>query len=198
MHPLPCAVLLATACLLPAAEPPSVTVLVDFEMPPSELSYQAMQAEASSVLGPTGVRLTFKLKSEAGGENFSDVVLMSFQGRCGMNPIPVVFDERGPLAFARTVNGEIQPFGVVRCDRVRNAVKQAMWGRDFKQGDRLMGRALGRVVAHELYHMLARTSDHAASGVAKRALTGQALISDTLRFRPEEVEKLQSLHPGFD
>jgi hypothetical protein len=170
---------------------------MDFEMPPSELSYQAMQKEATSLLGPTGVKVYFRLKSEAVGENFDEVVLMSFQGKCGMDPMPVVFDERGPLAFARTVDGEVQPYGVVRCDRVQNTVKQAMWGRDFRQGDRLMGRALGRVLAHELFHMLAKTPGHGHTGVTKKALSGKALISDELPFSREDIEKLHS-HPGFD
>ena len=198
MHPLPCAMLLATAGLLSAADQPSVTVLVDFDTPPSELSFNLMQKEATTMLGTTGVKLNFKLKSEAAGETFDDVVLMSFKGRCGMDSMPVVLDERGPLAFARTMNGEIQPFGVVQCNRVQNTLKKAMWGRDYKQGDALMGRALGRVVAHELYHMLAKTPDHADTGVTKKALSGKALMSDKLEFAPQDIEKLHSMYSGLD
>jgi hypothetical protein len=198
MRPMLCA-LLATASFAMAAEPPSVTVVVDFEQPPSELSFSTMQKEAEAILLAAGRKLNFKLKSEAAtGDSYDDVVVMSFQGRCGMDNFPVLFDERGPLAYAHTVNGEVLPFGVVECDRVKGSVKSAMWGRDYKDGNMLMGRALGRVLAHELYHILAKTEDHAHDGVARKALSGKALISDKLTFRPEEIEKLKCLHGGTD
>lgn len=198
MRPLLCA-LLATASFAAAAEPPSVTVVVDFEQPPSELSFATMQKEAESILIAAGRKLNFKLKSEAAaGDSYADVVVMSFIGRCGMDNFPVVFDERGPLAFAHTVDGEVLPFGVVQCDRVKKSVKSAMWGKDYKDGNLLMGRALGRVLAHELYHILAKTEDHANEGVARKALSGKALISDKLTFSPKQIEKLKTVHGGTD
>lgn len=196
MRAQPCLLMLTAVSCLFAADPPSVTVLVDFEMPPSELSYSAMQKETEAAFLASGRKVMFKLKSDvAAGETFEDVVLMSFDGKCKMDAMPVLFDERGPLAFTRTVNGDVQPFGVVRCDRIRKALQRAMWGRDYKEGDQLMGRAMGRVVAHELYHMLGKTRDHCDEGVARKELSGKALLSEKLDFKQESLDKLKA-HAG--
>jgi len=154
-----------------------------------------MQREAAAVLAGSGLKLNFKLRSDSvTGDSYDDLVLMSFHGRCLMDSFPPVMDERGPYAFAHTINGEVQPFAVVECDRVQKSVKKAMWGKDFKQGDALMGRALGRVVAHELYHILAKTDEHDHEGITKKALSGSALISDSMQFTPHDLEKLRAAH----
>jgi hypothetical protein len=154
-----------------------------------------MQREAAAVLAASGLKLNFKLRSESvTGDSYDDLVLMSFRGRCLMDSFPVAMDERGPYAFARTIDGAVQPFAVVECDRVQKSVKKAMWGGDFKHGDALMGRALGRVVAHELYHILAKTDEHDHEGITKKALSGSALISDSMRFSPHDLEKLRTAH----
>ncbi|HBY64082.1 MAG TPA: hypothetical protein DEH78_30030 [Solibacterales bacterium] len=171
---------------------PPVTLLLEFDQPYSEISYLEMQRELETVLKPAGVKLNFKLKSEmTEGEAFDDLVLVRFRGNCKLDHFPVVFDERGPLAYALTVEGEVQPFSVVRCDHVRKSVKSAMFGGDHAKGDRLMGRALGRVVAHELYHIVAKTHDHGKEGIARKGLSGKALISDRLEFDTEDAARIK-------
>jgi len=103
---------------------------------------------------------------------------------------PPLYDETGPLAWTSTVDGAPLPFGQVSCDHVRNRVLKAMWGGDFSRGDLLFGRALGRVLAHEFYHMVAKTRAHATSGVTKPALSGPELISESLTLDPEAIEMM--------
>jgi hypothetical protein len=71
----------------------------------------------------------------------------------------------------------VQPYGEVACDKVAAAVRSAMSGEDYARRDVLLGRALGRVVAHELMHMLARSGAHTETGVGRAALSGKRLIS---------------------
>ena len=52
--------------------------------------------------------------------------------------------------------------------------------------DALFGRALGRILSHELYHVLAQTSHHASCGVAKSAFSVADLLADEFEF--EKVE----------
>ena len=54
------------------------------------------------------------------------------------------------------------------------------------KADELFGRALGRVVAHELYHMLTNTGKHGKSGIARDSLSAQQLIGETLDFSAHE------------
>lgn len=88
-------------------------------------------------------------------------------------------DERGPLAWTHSTNGEILPFAEVACDRVANAVASALWGEERKQADKFLGRAIGRVLAHEIYHILGKTHEHNEDGsLAKELISAKQLISD--------------------
>lgn len=40
-----------------------------------------------------------------------------------MEPVPYRYDERGPLAFTHSVDGEILPFSEVACDKVRSSLQ---------------------------------------------------------------------------
>jgi hypothetical protein len=121
---------------------------------------------------------------------FNDLVVMTFKGSCSFDPAPPLYDELGPLAVTRTSNGEVQPFGEVNCDRVVNSVRGAMFGSDYSKGDMLVGRALGRVVAHELVHMLTKSGQHAHEGVQKAALSGRQLISASLPLSAMDIDRL--------
>jgi hypothetical protein len=121
---------------------------------------------------------------------FNDLVVMTFNGSCSFDPAPPIYDEMGPLAITRTANGEVQPFGEVNCDRVVNSVRSAMLGQDYPRADMLIGRALGRVVAHELVHMLTKSGHHAREGVEKAALSGRQLIAASLPLSAMDVDRL--------
>lgn len=83
------------------------------------------------------------------------------------------------------------PFSEVACDRIRVSVRSAMFGGDFEKSDLLLGRALGRMPAHEVYHILANTTGHGKSGVGRTALSGRQLIADHLAFDEHDIEKLR-------
>ncbi len=48
------------------------------------------------------------------------------------------------------------------------------------------GRALGRVLAHELYHIFGNTTHHASEGVAKESYTVQDLLTEEFQFEAKE------------
>ena len=50
--------------------------------------------------------------------------------------------------------------------------------------------ALGRVIAHELYHVLTQTRHHMTSGIAKAAYTEYELLCPPLNFREKEFHTL--------
>jgi hypothetical protein len=109
-----------------------------------------------------------------------------------MDSFPALLDERGPLAFTFTTDGRILPFGEVKCDRLRDSIKTAMSGADYKQGNQLLGRAMGRVLAHELYHMLAQSKGHAKGGVARESLSARQLIAEQLDFSDHDCAFIRS------
>jgi hypothetical protein len=52
-------------------------------------------------------------------------------------------------------------------------------------------RALGRVIAHEIYHILAQTTEHDESGVAKAAFSLEDLMVDGFAFNPAGLQRLK-------
>lgn len=189
------------ACLLIAAATPAfaitpisdadVTVIVNFKGTYSAPAIKEMQREAGAIIQSSGIRLDWRLRSEAADLTFNDLVVITFKGTCVYNPVPLVVDELGPYAFTRTTDGEVQPFGEVDCDHVVSSLHSAMSGSDFAKADVLLGRALGRVVAHELVHMLTKSKQHAKAGIEKASLSARQLISESLPLSQLDVDRLQ-------
>src|SRR3954452_16765233 len=173
-----CALLLAATA---SAASPILTVVLDFQGPHSARSIDAMKREIETLMQPSGMTFDWRLRAELGGAAVDNLLFVRFKGKCVLEPVGYLYDERGPLAFTYSTAGEVQPYSEVACDRVSAAARSAMSGRDFAKADVLFGRALGRVVAHEMMHMLARAGAHGHAGVEKAALSGKSLISPEMR-----------------
>jgi hypothetical protein len=71
-----------------------------------------------------------------------------------------VYDKPGPMTFTHSRDGNVQPFIEVSCSKVAASVTSASEGEDFPRADLLFGRALGRVLAHELVQVLTGSEVH--------------------------------------
>ncbi len=169
-----------------------VTILLDFDKPHSQMSLQAMEDEVSVLLKDTGVALDWQIKSDIrANAEFAELVVIKLTGHCTLETVAMPMDERGPLAFSYSSEGEVLPFGEVQCDRVRNSVRRLLLGRDYQTGEVLLGRALGRVLAHEMYHMLANDRKHTKSGVTRERLTAEELTGTTLTFAGKASDEMR-------
>jgi hypothetical protein len=175
------------------ARPVGVTIVLDFQGPRSERSVQEMKHEFEGIMKGSGLAFEWRLRDEANQVTANHLVLVRFKGKCILEPVGYLYDERGPLAFTYSTDGVVQPYSEVACDKVASSVRSAMFGGDFAIADELLGRALGRVLAHELVHMLSKSGVHARSGVEKAALSGKLLIAPDLRLDAADLEKLRAL-----
>jgi hypothetical protein len=64
-------------------------------------------------------------------------------------------------------DGAILPFSDVDCDRIRSFVRQGLMAKDRDDREEAFGRSVGRVLAHDLYHIFANTARHGSWGVGK-------------------------------
>jgi hypothetical protein len=156
-----------------------VTVLLDFDQPYSSLSLAEMEREASAALKNTGLTFEWKLRDTVSPDaEFKLLLVFKMKGRCAMDLVPQLIDERGPLGMAFVSDGQVLSFGEIECDQVKRSVQRILpRGRSEKE-ERLYGRALGRVAAHEMYHMLSGKKMHSKSGLAQARLTADELISN--------------------
>ena len=182
-----CAISMAAIAI---AAPPPVTIVIDFDGPHSNPSIEAMKREFAVIMHSSGIAFDWRMKSEAAAGSFANLVVVRFKGACVLAPVGYLYDERGPLAYTLTTNGEVQPYSEVACDKVAASVRSAMWGGDFSHADQLFGRALARVVAHEMVHILTKSGDHGKTGIAKPGLTGRQLISPELKLSPADLDRL--------
>jgi hypothetical protein len=176
------------ASVAPHATSASLTVVFQFDRPYSQRSFQVMKQELGSILKDSGIQVDWRARDHvSSSESFANLVVVKFRGMCRMYPAYQDGD-RGPLAFTHTSDGAILPFSEVQCDRVRSSLRGAMSGKDYARSDVVFGRAIARVLAHELYHVLAGTESHSGKGVAQRALSGEQLVSDQLELNPDELD----------
>lgn len=173
--------LLAQVTLVKSADrrtvPSRLTIVLDFQGPRSDRSVAEMEREVEGIMKSSGLSFDWRTRSQAAGQSFENLVLVRFKGKCIMEPIGYLYDERGPLAFTYSTEGAVQPFSEVECDKVTAHMRPAMAGEDFAHGDLLLGRALGRVVAHELFHVLSQSKHHDHEGIEKAEFSGKDLIS---------------------
>jgi hypothetical protein len=171
--------------------PSELTVILDFKGPHSQTSVKEMEREAGLVLKSSGIRLNWRILGEGPTEAYNRLVVMTFRGACEYDPVPPRYDESGPLALTRMTDGEILPFGEVDCARLASSVRYAMSGGDYSRADKLVGRAMGRVVAHELVHMLTKSTRHGSEGVEKASLSGKQLIEESLPLSLFDIDRLK-------
>lgn len=172
---------------------PNLTVLLSVEGKASPAALRELKAELQTIMKQTGRTLDIRLKEQAvSGETFEDVVLVRLKGNCHVERLAGLMDERGPLAWTHSADGVVLPFAEVSCDRMARMVAGALWGGERKQADTFLGRALGRVLAHELYHILGKTHEHNADGsLAKEAITAKQLISDKrITFDARDLQRM--------
>lgn len=172
---------------------PNLTVLLTVEGKASDLALKEMRQELNAIMHDAGRKVEIRLKSQAQPfETFEDLVVVKLNGSCSMENMAAFLDERGPLAWAHSTDGVVLPFAEVACDRIAGLVGRAMWGGERREADKYLGRALGRVLAHELHHILGKTHHHNEHGeLTREALTAKRLISDKrISFDPRDLEKL--------
>jgi hypothetical protein len=182
----------------PRPERDVVAIIMDFEQPYSEVSIESMERELDEIMDSCRVKLAFRILSPSSSqEAFPSLVVARFRGNCrsGENIHP---EPTHTLGLTHVSDGQILPFSEVDCNKIRSIVGPKLGRHNHLHTDQLFGRALGRVLAHELYHVLAKTTEHAGKGIAKPTLTVGELVSGRLSFEAGDSERIRrAIHPGL-
>jgi hypothetical protein len=175
-----------------AITPPQLAILMKFDVRPPTAVLDSMQREVTSIFEPAGVQVAWRLVDQNDGrELFPHVVVIRFRGACHTQPAS--WDELQPLledpelASASVRDGKALPFAEVHCDRVSAFLRP--WRKAEQSA--VLGAAMGRVIAHELYHMLTNTLTHGVSALSKASVTS-AELGRSGRFSPDEIELLKN------
>jgi hypothetical protein len=168
------------ALALPAAGADAVTIVFEYDREPSPAVHHHIEQEVAAVMP---VRVEWRqLDASIAGEAFSKIVVTHFRGTCRAVPATPAPKTR-VLGRTHVSCGQIQPFTEVDCDLVRAYLGPVPEGK--------LGRALGRLVAHELYHVLAGTVKHARAGISRAWLTPAELLRPKLWFGRSETDAIR-------
>ena len=172
--------------------PPALTIVLEFQGAHSNRTVSEMRREFETVMQATGLRFEWRMREDVAEQTFDNIVLVRFKGSCVLPPVGYLHEDRGPLAFTYSNGDTLLPFSQVMCDRVTSSVRSAMFGGDFERPDLLLGRALGRVVAHEIVHILTHSGAHGKTGIEKTALSGNLLIAPRLRLSEADLVRVKA------
>jgi len=156
-----------------------------------------LKREAQALLRPAGVKLVWREFSETRlHEDFEAVVVARLDGSCALaqdGSEPPAARRPAPLAATPVQDGVILPFTTIDCDAVKRLTAALLGGEPGARRDYLFGRALGRVLAHEMYHILGQTQLHADKGVAKPAFHARELLSGTFAFHEPAIMVMRAV-----
>lgn len=168
-----------------------VTLYTQFQQDPPAAMVQAIQSEMEAIMAPTGLQFSWHPLSEAGGQITSHLAIIHFRGECDAVGLREESGYPGPLGWTHISDGAILPFIDVNCDGVRIFVQRDLVGVAAAQREIVFGRALARILAHELYHLLGNTRSHTGGGIAKAAYSVQELLAPILHFGKKECDSLR-------
>ena len=96
------------------------------------------------------------------------------------------------LASTAVTDGRILPFSWVNCETLTQFLTPVIMDQPDERREFLYGRAMGRVVAHELYHILSNEPGHEEDGVAKPSFTTHDVLADQFNFNHATLAKFQA------
>jgi hypothetical protein len=95
------------------------------------------------------------------------------------------------IGTTATVGGDILPFINVDCAALRTLLTPLVTDEPEASRDYAIGRSIGRVLAHELYHYLSQSEEHPDSGLAKSRFNGSDLMKYKFEFDPSALARMQ-------
>lgn len=165
----------------------STALFTEFKHQPEPLVLQAMKDEVDSLMAHGGLRFEWRMLPLEDAQTWSELAVLTFQGRCETLPFAINshLDER--LGWTHVSDGVVQPFAEIDCDAIRAYLLKNLLALPVGAREKVYGRAIGRVVAHELMHIFAQTTHHNSHGVDQAALSKADLLAEHLDLNSEET-----------
>ena len=175
-----------------AAEVTPVTVYTHFDRPPAERVAASIRQEVESIMSPLGFPLEWKSLDGVRGDDVSaSLAVVTFRGDCDVSNL-LSTGQTTPLGITHVSDGVVLPFTEIQCDRIRIFLRKPLLQIQASDRERAMGRAIARVLAHELFHIFCGTTHHGADGVAKPMFTERELLAERFQFEGSEFRLLRA------
>jgi hypothetical protein len=157
-----------------------------------------MKREVEALMEGAGYSVSWRSPGDFGqDEGDATVIVSEFQGNCEVpRPGTILAPPEAGAVLASTAvsDGEVLPFIGVDCATVARLLAPAL-PNEAARRNFLYGRALGRVVAHELFHALTRTREHDDSGVAKHSFRAADILGEHFEFELATLKRFRESPP---
>ena len=198
-----CARHLAAFCLfvvsLPAAKaahPGEETAILSLRLRTGELpllTSGAMQKEVAELMGGLG----FEVRWEQAA-SYRDVpgriLMVDLDGDCRVashaeaQPVP----DGTPIGSTASSDNRLLPFITLNCDAINGLMTPSLAEMPQAAREFLVGRAMGRILAHEIFHIVTQSPQHAESGVAKARFSAADLLKPNFEFDENALARLHA------
>jgi hypothetical protein len=153
-----------------------------------------MQSQVSKIFDPARLSMAWRQLDGHGGEVDSELVVVRFRGACtadGWRSASARAANGGySLANSKTSNGQVPPFAEMDCGALRSYLGRNLRGGRFADPAAALGKAMDRVLSHEIYHILMASTSHGQSGVARARHSRNELTAATFAFGKAETDWL--------
>jgi len=169
-----------------------IRLYVQFQHQPPDAVLEAIQEELENIMVPAGMAFEWRsLAATQGNEVSVELAVIHFKGSCEASDLAPIEGFPGPLGWTHISDGEILPFSDINCDGIRLFTQRDLLRVPEANRETVYGRAIARVLAHELYHIFAKTTKHGSEGVGKPAYSVKELLSDKFQFEKRECNLLR-------
>jgi hypothetical protein len=166
---------------------PILTIVLEFRGPHAARSVEEMEHEVENLLRGAGRAIEWRSWEQATQGAFDALAVVRFNGNCGVPPWLPDSAADGPLGFTYISDGAVLPFSEVACEKIAGSVGSAIFRMERAQAETAFGRAMGRVLAHELIHMISGSVIHGHEGIARSALSRSDLTCERCDLSPTDL-----------
>jgi len=171
---------LALAALPAPGQVGSIALYYQFEHQPSSILFESLKQETTSILSPVGLRLQWKILPSNGNDVTSDLAVVTFRGRCDTLDPEATLRADSRLGWSHVTDNNVLPFAVIDCDSIGGFVQRKLPLTPESDREKLLGRAIARVLVHELDHIFAQTLSHGAREVDQPSYTVEELLAEKI------------------
>ena len=154
----------------------------------------AMKREVASLLTEAGYSVEWRQHGNS-TETDGFLTVVELRGVCQTPDHRAVesVSSGAKLASTAVTDGRILPFSWVNCKTLTQFLTPVIMDQPGARREFLYGRAMGRVVAHELYHILSNEPGHDVAGIAKPSFTARDVLADQFNFNHATLAKLEPM-----
>jgi hypothetical protein len=185
-----------------SSRPATAKLAVYLTIPTSQpqRTLDSMKRELARLMQTAGYQLEWRGPQDAHIDTSAFLAVVELRGNCAAPSGKVAtgwtLRDSADLASTFVSDGRILPFTWVNCGNLTKLLASLLADQPGARAEFIVGRAVGRLIAHEFYHILMQTRQHSGSGVSKPCFTADDLLNEQFEFEHSVLAELQLCPAG--